>query len=65
MRWPWSRRHDEDGRARRRATAHTERTLAQERDRLDEAVEIAASLASHRERNRFAEAMKVALGGRP
>lgn len=65
MRWPWSRREEPEDRRARRAGATAERVLQEECRRLEEAADLAARLAGHRERNRFAEAMRIALGGRP
>lgn len=65
MRWPWSRREEAEDRRARRAAAAAERVLADECRRLEEAEELAKRLAAHRDRNRFAEALRIALGGRP
>lgn len=65
MRWPWRHRDEVEDRRAQRATAATEQVLREECDRLDEATELAKRLVRHRERNRFAEAMRIALGGRP
>ena len=65
MRLPWKRKDKADYRRARSATAAAERAVQEECSRLDEATELAARLASHRERNRFAEALKIAFGGRP
>lgn len=61
--WRWPR-HPEDTAA-RRAAEETEQALQEEQARLDEATELARRLAAHRHRNRFAEAMKIAFGGKP
>ncbi len=63
MKWPWWQR-DVDRRARIRAQRTAEKALVEETARLDEAKELAAALAGHRQRNRFAEAMRIALGGK-
>ena len=65
MRWPWSHRDAAEDRRARRATAATEQALEEECQRLVEAEDLARRLAKHRHRNRFAEAMRIALGGRP
>lgn len=65
MRWPWSRPEEAEDRKAKRASAAAEVVLEQECQRLDEAKVLGERLAAHRERNRFAEAMKIAFGGRP
>lgn len=65
MRWPWSRHETAEDKRARHAAATSEVALEREFQRLEEATDLAARLASHRERNRFAEAMRIAFGGRP
>lgn len=65
MRWPWTRREEAEDRRAKRAAAAAEVVLEEECQRLEEATDLAAKLASHRERNRFAEAMKIALSRHP
>lgn len=64
MRW-WRHRDEVEDRRAKHASAAAERVLEEECERLDEAKDLAKRLAKHRERNRFAEAMRIALGGRP
>lgn len=64
MRWPWRRRRDADDAA-AQAARDAGRVLAEEQRRMDEAAELARSLEQLRRRDSFAEAMRIALGGRP
>lgn len=64
MRWLWSWRHRRrEVLAARLARMAAERTLRGELRRLDEAAAIAESLAERRDE--FAEALRVAFGGKP
>jgi hypothetical protein len=62
MRWPWSRRRDEDATEARRSA---EAAVREEKARLAEVSEVVDRLRRHRQRNSFAEAMREAFGAGP
>lgn len=63
MRWPL-RRH-RNGKDAQQARQSAEAAVDREKERLAEIREVVHRLAAHRERNRFAEGMRQAFGGRP
>jgi hypothetical protein len=64
VRWPWQRqRHDDDDA--QQALQLAQQCLRDEQRRLVEVRKVTAALREHRRQNNFAEAMRVAFGGKP